>query len=61
MLSLDHLFIENINPCQMADEIVAHFKRYIDNNSVDSCRDYLAELEMEYEDLPWDYIFQKVY
>jgi hypothetical protein len=44
-----------------ANEIVAHFKRYIDNNSLDSCRDYLAELEMEYEALPWDYIFQKVY
>jgi hypothetical protein len=44
-----------------ADEIVGHFKRYIDNDSVESCRNYLMELQMEYEELPWDYIFQKVY
>ncbi len=44
-----------------ADEVVSTFKRYIDVGSLDTCQVYLQELLETYEDVPWDYIFQKVY
>jgi hypothetical protein len=44
-----------------ADEIVSFFKKYINDGSLEACQAYLQELRDTYEDLPWDYIFQKVY
>jgi hypothetical protein len=44
-----------------ADEVVSTFKRYIDHGSLDACQIYLQEILDAYEDVPWDYIFQKVY
>ncbi len=45
----------------MADELIKPFKLYIDADNLEACQVYLAELREEYEGLPWDYIFQKVY
>ena len=45
----------------MADEIVRNFKAYVNAGSLDTCQDYVQILREEYEALPWDYIYQKVY
>ncbi len=44
-----------------ADEVIGNFKRYIEAGSLDACQIYLQEILDTYEDVPWDYIFQKVY
>lgn len=45
----------------MLDTLVHVFKEYINKNDVDGFKAYVVELDAEYEGLPWDYIFQKVY
>jgi hypothetical protein len=44
-----------------ADEIISFFKKYINDGSLEACKNYLQDLRDTYEDVPWDYIFQKVY
>jgi hypothetical protein len=44
-----------------ADQIVSFFKKYINDSSLEACQAYLQELRDTYEDVPYDYIFQKVY
>lgn len=44
-----------------ADQIVSFFKKYINDGSLEACQAYLQELRNTYEDMPYDYIFQKVY
>jgi uncharacterized protein YeeX (DUF496 family) len=44
-----------------ADEIISFFKKYINDGSLEACQTYLQMLRDTYEDVPWDYIFQKVY
>jgi len=44
-----------------ADEIISFFKKYINDGSLEACQNYLQMLRDTYEDVPWDYIFQKVY
>ena len=44
-----------------ADEIISFFKKYINDVSLEACQTYLQMLRDTYEDVPWDYIFQKVY
>jgi hypothetical protein len=43
------------------EEIVGHFKIYVNAGNLEACQSYFAELHAEYEDLPLDYLFQKVY
>lgn len=45
----------------MIDEIIQPFKLYINADNLESCQLYMVELRNTYEELPWDYIFQKVY
>lgn len=45
----------------MADEIVRNFKSYVNAGKLESCQDYVHTLREEYEALPWDYIYEKVY
>ena len=47
----------------MTDEFIGCLKKYIDNGSLSDCQNYLQELKDMYEvnELPWDFIFQKVY
>ena len=45
----------------MADEIVRNFKSYVNAGKLESCQDYVQTLREEYDALPWDYIYEKVY
>lgn len=45
----------------MADDLIKPFKMYINADDLKSCQLYMAELHDEYEALPWDYMFQKIY
>jgi hypothetical protein len=53
------LYISDMS--KMVDELIKPFKIYIQADNLESCQSYLLHLRTEYEDLPWDYIFQKVY
>ena len=45
----------------MPDTLVHVFKEYINKGDIEGFKNYMTELETEYEGIPWDYVFQKVY
>jgi hypothetical protein len=45
----------------MTEEIIYTFKELINKNDLDAFKTYLDELLYEYTDIPWEYIFGKVY
>lgn len=45
----------------MPERIVQVFKEYINDNDIDGFKAYLLSLMTDYTDVPWDYIFVKVY
>ena len=45
----------------MAEQVVRDIKPYIEAGNLDACKEQVAQLRVEYEDVPWDYMFQKVY
>lgn len=45
----------------MPEDLIYIFKELINKNDLNAFRAYLDELLNEYTDIPWDYVFQKVY
>lgn len=45
----------------MVEEIIFSFKQYINDNNIEACKTYYQHLKDENYNLPFDYLFQKVY
>jgi len=45
----------------MVEELIYTFKELINKNDIDAFKAYVDQLLNEYTDIPWDYIFEKVY
>jgi hypothetical protein len=43
------------------DDIVIRAKLYVGVGNLEGCKLILQEMVDEYEDVPWDYVFQKMY
>ena len=43
------------------EQLIYTFKELINKNDVDAFKAYLDQLLNDYTDIPWDYIFEKVY
>jgi hypothetical protein len=45
----------------MTEDLIYTFKELINKNDLDAFKAYLDQLLNDYTDIPWDYIFEKVY
>ena len=45
----------------MVEQLIYTFKELINKNDLDAFKAYLDQLLNDYTDIPWDYVFEKVY